>query len=170
MHQNQVKTRRRLQCSFDLLVFLNKAMLMGNAVWWRTFSDVPVHEGSLGVHQIELVIQTGPRLGDGGRVAQHADGTLHLGKVTAWRDKYTVTCSSTVMWIVLIHNSTNWTVTCGCVTWLFALWQKVWGHFSIDNNNRTEQNRIQCIYFDLSITSLSSYSNTWKFYRHACWI
>ena len=39
-------------------------------------------EGTLGVHQIKLVIQTSPGLGDGRRVAQHAHGTLHLGQVT----------------------------------------------------------------------------------------
>ncbi|MRB67494.1 hypothetical protein GH825_29335, partial [Bacillus thuringiensis] len=45
-------------------------------------SDVPVHEGTLGVHQIKLVIETSPRLGDGGRVAQHAHGTLHLCEIS----------------------------------------------------------------------------------------
>ena len=49
----------------------------------RTFTDVPVHEGALGVHQVELVVQTGPGLGDGGGVGQHADGAMHLGQVTA---------------------------------------------------------------------------------------
>ena len=39
-------------------------------------------EGTLGVHQIELVIQTSPGLSDGRCVAQHAHGTLHLGQVT----------------------------------------------------------------------------------------
>ena len=29
------------------------------------------------------MIETGPSFGDGGRVAQHADGTLHLGKISA---------------------------------------------------------------------------------------
>lgn len=38
-------------------------------------------EGTLGVHQVELVIQTGPGLGNGGGVGQHAHGTLHLGQI-----------------------------------------------------------------------------------------
>jgi len=42
-----------------------------------------VDEGALGVHQVELVVKTGPGLGDGGGVGQHADGTLHLGEITA---------------------------------------------------------------------------------------
>ena len=41
-------------------------------------------EGSLSVHQIKLVIETCPSFGDGGGVAQHADGTLDLGQITSW--------------------------------------------------------------------------------------
>ena len=33
------------------------------------------------------MVETGPRLGDGGRVAQHADGSLHLGEVSARHDR-----------------------------------------------------------------------------------
>ena len=40
-------------------------------------------KGTLGVHQIELVIETGPCLSDGSGVGQHAYGTLNLGKVTS---------------------------------------------------------------------------------------
>ena len=40
-------------------------------------------EGTLGVHEIELVVKTSPGLGDGGGVGQHADGALHLGQVAA---------------------------------------------------------------------------------------
>ena len=49
-------------------------------------SDSPVDEGALGVHEIELVVQSGPGLGDGGRVGQHADGTLDLGQISAGDD------------------------------------------------------------------------------------
>ena len=45
-----------------------------------------MNESALGVHQIELVIETGPGLGDGSCVAQHADGTLDLGQVAAGHD------------------------------------------------------------------------------------
>ena len=54
---------------------------LGELTLLHTLSDVPVDEGTLGVHQIELVIQTSPGLGDGGGVAQHAHGTLHLGEI-----------------------------------------------------------------------------------------
>jgi len=45
-----------------------------------------VHERALGVHQIKLMIQTRPRLGDSGGVAQHAHGALHLGEITTWHN------------------------------------------------------------------------------------
>jgi hypothetical protein len=40
-------------------------------------------EGSLGVHEVELVVEPGPGLGDGGGVGEHADSTLNLRQVTA---------------------------------------------------------------------------------------
>merc|ERR1719284_276040 len=55
----------------------------------HTLSNIPVDEGSLGVHQIKLVIQSSPGLGDGGGVGEHADSSLHLGQVSSrdnsWR-------------------------------------------------------------------------------------
>jgi hypothetical protein len=46
-----------------------------------------VDEGTLGVHQVELVVQAGPRLGDGGRVGEHADGAGDLGQIAAGDDR-----------------------------------------------------------------------------------
>merc|ERR1719431_384860 len=67
----------------------------------HTLSHVPVDEGTLGVHQIKLVIQTGPGLGDGCGVAQHADGTLHLGQITTRYDGW---------WLVVdAHLEASWT-------------------------------------------------------------
>merc|ERR1711951_294078 len=40
-------------------------------------------EGTLGVHEIELVIQPGPGLGNGSGVAEHADGSWDLGQVAS---------------------------------------------------------------------------------------
>ena len=42
-------------------------------------------EGTLGVHKIELVVDTRKHLGDGGGVADHAASSHHLGQV-ATRD------------------------------------------------------------------------------------
>ena len=58
---------------------------LGNGGGW----GLPVDECPLGVHKVELVVESGPGLGNGGGVAQHTDGALHLGQVTArdnrWR-------------------------------------------------------------------------------------
>ena len=48
--------------------------------------DVPMYESALGIHKIELVIQTSPGLGNGGGVGQHADGTLNLGQIATWHN------------------------------------------------------------------------------------
>merc|ERR1719516_483277 len=40
--------------------------------------DIPVDKCSLGIHEIELVVQSGPGLGNGGGVGQHADSPLDL--------------------------------------------------------------------------------------------
>merc|ERR1712070_912466 len=43
-------------------------------------------EGSLGVHEIEFVINSGEDLSDGSRVGDHADGSHDLGEITTWDD------------------------------------------------------------------------------------
>jgi len=48
----------------------------------HTLTDVPVDEGTLGEHKIELVIHASKDLTDGGGVGNHEDGALNLGKVT----------------------------------------------------------------------------------------
>merc|ERR1712188_41419 len=49
-------------------------------------SDIPVNEGTLGVHEIELVVHAGKHLSNCGGVGDHAASTLHLGQVTTWHD------------------------------------------------------------------------------------
>ena len=39
-------------------------------------------EGSLGVHELELVVQLGEHLSDGGKVGDHADGSHALNEIT----------------------------------------------------------------------------------------
>merc|ERR1719158_885106 len=51
----------------------------------HSLADVPVDEGALGVHQVELVVRPCPSLGDGSGVGEHAHGALHLRQV-ATRD------------------------------------------------------------------------------------
>ena len=57
-------------------------------------------EGTLGVHEIELVVEAGPGFGDGGGVSEHADSALDLGKVATWDDGW---------WLVVdTHLETGW--------------------------------------------------------------
>ena len=53
---------------------------------FHTFSDVPMDEGSLGVHEIELVINSGEDLSDGGGVGDHAASSHDLGEITTWNN------------------------------------------------------------------------------------
>merc|ERR1711959_713035 len=47
----------------------------------HTLADVPVNEGALGVHQIELVVNPREHLRDGSGVRDHANRTHHLRQV-----------------------------------------------------------------------------------------
>merc|ERR1719350_92580 len=55
---------------------------LGELTFFHTLTDVPMDEGTLGVHEIELVIATGEDLSDSGRVGDHADCTHDLGQIT----------------------------------------------------------------------------------------
>ena len=43
-------------------------------------------ESSLGVHEIEFVIDSGENFSDGSRVGDHADGSHDLGEITTWNN------------------------------------------------------------------------------------
>merc|ERR1712005_43028 len=70
----------------DLLVVLlegSKVLAtLGELTLLHTLTDVPVHEGALGVHEVELVVHAGEDLGHGGGVGDHAAGALHLSEAT----------------------------------------------------------------------------------------
>ena len=74
----------------DLLVILlegGKILTgLGELSLLHTLSDIPVDEGTLGVHKIELVVNAGQGLSDGGGVGNHADGTLDAGKISSGDD------------------------------------------------------------------------------------
>merc|ERR1719197_1662226 len=71
----------------DLLVVLLESSEvlpgLGELSLLHALPDVPVDEGPLGVHQVELVVQPGPGLGDGRGVGEHADSSRDLGEVSA---------------------------------------------------------------------------------------
>merc|ERR1712071_538033 len=49
----------------------------------HALSDIPVHEGTLGVHEIKLMVKPCPCLSDGRGVRQHANCPLDLGEVAS---------------------------------------------------------------------------------------
>ena len=59
---------------------------LGELALLHALTDVPVHEGALGVHQVELVVHAGPDLRDRRRVRDHEAGALDLGEVAAGDD------------------------------------------------------------------------------------
>jgi hypothetical protein len=45
-----------------------------------------VDESTLGVHEIELVVDSGEHLGNGRGVGDHANSTLDLGQISSWNN------------------------------------------------------------------------------------
>eukprot|EP00906_Rhabdomonas_costata_P009525 RCo013467 len=69
-----------------LVVLLQRGQVLaglGELTLLHTLADVPVHEGTLAVHQVELVVNAGEHLRDRRAVAHHAHRALHLGQVPA---------------------------------------------------------------------------------------
>jgi hypothetical protein len=76
----------------DLFVVLLKGSKIftgfGEFTFFHTFADIPVDESTLGVHKIELVVDTGKSFSDSGRVGNHTASTHNLGKITTWNDSW----------------------------------------------------------------------------------
>merc|ERR1719487_1258661 len=70
----------------DLLVILLEGSQiltsLGELTLLHTLTDVPVDEGTLGVHQVELVVDAAEDLSNRGGVADHAHSAHNLGQVT----------------------------------------------------------------------------------------
>merc|ERR1719273_2382970 len=70
----------------DLLVILLEGSeiltSLGELTFLHTLTDVPMDESTLGVHEIEFVIDSGEDLSDGSGVGDHADGAHDLGEIT----------------------------------------------------------------------------------------
>mmetsp|Transcript_60546 Transcript_60546/g.69081 ORF Transcript_60546/g.69081 Transcript_60546/m.69081 type:complete len:448 (-) Transcript_60546:113-1456(-) len=58
----------------------------GEFSFFHTFSDVPVNESSLGVHKIELMIDSGENFSDGSRVGDHANSSHDLSQISSGND------------------------------------------------------------------------------------
>jgi hypothetical protein len=85
-----------------LVIFLERRKILtslGELPFLHTLANVPVHEGTLGVEQVKLVVETGPSSGNAAgmstdisrqvglnsrrSIGQHADGSRDLGQVSA---------------------------------------------------------------------------------------
>jgi len=64
--------------------------------FFHTFSDIPMDESSLGVHEIEFVIDSGEDFGNGGGVGDHAASSHDLGKITSWHDSWWLIVDTTL--------------------------------------------------------------------------
>ena len=68
-----------------LVVFLESGEILAGLrelALLHTLTDIPVHEGTLRVEEIEFVVETAPGGRDGSRVGQHTHTTSNLGQVT----------------------------------------------------------------------------------------
>merc|ERR1719281_2347587 len=59
---------------------------LGELTFLHALTDVPVNESTLGVHEVELMVDAGEYLSDGRGVGDHAHSALHAGKVAARHD------------------------------------------------------------------------------------
>merc|ERR1712190_194069 len=59
---------------------------LGELTLLHSLSNVPVDEGPLGVHEVELVVKSGPGLGNSSGVREHAHGPADLGKIPSGND------------------------------------------------------------------------------------
>merc|ERR1719253_2119546 len=58
----------------------------GELTFFHALTDIPVDEGTLGVHEVELVVDAGEDLSDGRGVGDHAYSTLDAGEVATGDD------------------------------------------------------------------------------------
>mmetsp|Transcript_21448 Transcript_21448/g.38928 ORF Transcript_21448/g.38928 Transcript_21448/m.38928 type:complete len:259 (+) Transcript_21448:17-793(+) len=59
---------------------------LGELAFFHAFTDIPMNKGTLGVHQVKLVVNTRKSLGNCGCVGNHADSTLDIGKIATGND------------------------------------------------------------------------------------
>merc|ERR1712070_1071295 len=62
---------------------------------FHTFTNVPMHEGSLAVHQIKLMIDAREHLGDCCRVADHAYGPHNFCEIATWHHSWRLIVDAT---------------------------------------------------------------------------
>merc|ERR1711944_234554 len=80
-----------IKTNFLIILFEGSQIFTGlrELTFFHTFSNIPMNESTLGIHEVKLVIKTSPSFSNGSGVGQHADGVLNLGQIStrnnSWR-------------------------------------------------------------------------------------
>src|SRR3569832_1041874 len=76
---------RRLRSNFFVVLFERRQVFTSLAefTFFHTFTNIPMDKGSLGVHEIKLVVNATQSFGNGCGVGNHAHGALQCRRVTA---------------------------------------------------------------------------------------
>ncbi|BBH09729.1 hypothetical protein Prudu_022311 [Prunus dulcis] len=85
-HPFIILTLGRLGTDFFIILLKGSEILTGfrELSFLHTLTHIPVHKGTLGIHQVKLVVNSGEHLSNAGRVGDHAHSPLNLGEVTSW--------------------------------------------------------------------------------------
>merc|ERR1711924_161978 len=59
---------------------------LGELSFFHTFPNIPVDESTLGVHEIELVVDAREYLSNSGAVAYHTHSPHDFGKIATWHN------------------------------------------------------------------------------------
>jgi hypothetical protein len=76
-------------CADLLVILLKRSQILSGLAEFsllHALPDVPMHEGALGVHEIELVVDATQCLGDGGGVGDHANRALNARQISTRDD------------------------------------------------------------------------------------
>merc|ERR1712055_1039664 len=75
----------RVQSNLLVVLFKSRKILSGlrELSLFHTFTHIPVYKGTLGIHEVKLVVKPGPSLGNGSSVAEHTDSSAELGQITS---------------------------------------------------------------------------------------
>ena len=77
-----------LNSDFFVVLFKSSQIFsgFGELSFFHTLSDIPVDEGSLGIHKIELVVKSAEDLSNSGGVGNHAASSHDFSEITSGND------------------------------------------------------------------------------------
>merc|ERR1711997_1000716 len=81
---------KRIHSNFFIIFFQSCQIFssFGKFSLFHTFTNIPVDKSTFGVHQVKLVIQSSPSFSNSSCVAQHADCSWYLCKISSWYDSW----------------------------------------------------------------------------------